>query len=218
MRVERSARNFEPRTSNGASLVFPTRWGWMGLSTSAKGVRAIVLAKPSRHAVERALAGCRGSKFDVRGSIRATDNKTASSSRQPRTSNPEPILREAQRQVLRYLAGRSRALDFPVDLSGGTPFQRRVWQTAMPIPYGRARSYRWIASKIGGRRYSRAVGNALGANPVPLIVPCHRVVAHDASLGGFSCGLAIKRKLLDLEGTLSLLRRGRRKMSSVNGQ
>ncbi len=106
---------------------------------------------------------------------------------------------------MRYLAGRSRTLDFPIDLSSGTSFQRRVWQTALRIPYGRARSYHWIASKIGGKKYARAVGNALGANPLPLIVPCHRVVAHDGSLGGFSCGLTVKRKLLNLEGTLPLL-------------
>jgi methylated-DNA-[protein]-cysteine S-methyltransferase len=108
--------------------------------------------------------------------------------------------------VAAYLAGKRHTLDFPIDLSAGTSFQRRVWQTALRIPYGRARSYQWIASKVGGKRYSRAVGNALGANPVPLIVPCHRVVAQDASLGGFSGGLAVKRKLLDLEGTLKQLK------------
>jgi O-6-methylguanine DNA methyltransferase len=81
-----------------------------------------------------------------------------------------------------------------------------VWQTALRIPYGRARSYHWIASKVGGKKYARAVGNALGTNPVPLIVPCHRVVAHDASLGGFSGGLKTKRRLLELEGTLPLLK------------
>ncbi len=107
-----------------------------------------------------------------------------------------------------YLAGRRRSLDFSIDLSGGTSFQRRVWQAALRIPYGRARSYHWIAAKVGGKKYARAVGNALGANPLPLIVPCHRVVAHDASLGGFSGGLNVKRRLLELEGTLSLLRRG----------
>lgn len=170
------------------SVVFRTRWGWMGLAASANGVRAIVLAKPSRDAVTRAL------------------RSGASPNGHP-AAGTRAMLRQAQRQVMRYLDGQSRTLDFPIDLSGGTPFQRRVWQTALRIPYGRARSYRWIASKVGGTRYARAVGNALGANPVPLIVPCHRVVAHDASLGGFSCGLSVKRKLLDLEGTLSQLRR-----------
>lgn len=124
-------------------------------------------------------------------------------------------MQDAQRQALAYLAGKRHTLDFPIDLSAGTSFQRRVWQTALRIPYGRARSYQWIASKVGGKKYSRAVGNALGANPVPLIVPCHRVVAHDASLGGFSGGLTVKRKLLDLEGTLAQLQQGKRRQSST---
>jgi O-6-methylguanine DNA methyltransferase len=172
-----------------ASAVFRTPLGWMGLAASAKGMRAVVLPKSSRHAVERVLRS--GVSFNGR----------------PATGT-SAMLRDAQRQVMRYLAGKSRSLDFPIDLSAGTPFQRRVWRAALRIPYGRARSYRWIASKVGGKRYSRAVGNALGANPLPLIVPCHRVVAHDASLGGFSGGLPVKRKLLALEGTLTLLRRG----------
>jgi len=173
------------------SAVFRTPWGWMGIAASARGVCAIVLPKPSCRAVERALR---------------VQNVSSNGHLAP----PDRLLRDAQTQVAAYLAGKQRTLDFPIDLSDGTPFQRRVWQTALRIPYGRARSYQWIASKIGGRRYSRAVGNALGANPVPLIVPCHRVVAHDASLGGFSCGLTVKRKLLKLEGTLALLQQGTR--------
>ena len=170
-----------------AGVIFRTKLGWVGLAASARGVRAVVLAKPSRNAVERALrAG-------------------ASPNGQP-TAGTRAMLKNAQQQLTRYLAGRSRTLDFPIDLSGGTPFQRRVWRTALRIPYGRARSYHWLASKVGGKNQARAVGNALGANPLPLIVPCHRVVAHDGSLGGFSGGLAVKRKLLDLEGTLPLLR------------
>ena len=169
------------------SAVFRTPLGWIGIAASAKGVRAIVLAKPSRRAVERALR-----VQDV-----ASNGHLAP---------PDKLLRDARTQVTAYLAGKRHRLDFPIDLSAGTSFQRRVWQTALRIPYGRARSYQWIASKVGGKQHSRAVGNALGANPVPLIVPCHRVVAQDASLGGFSCGLAVKRKLLDLEGTLKQLK------------
>ena len=171
------------------SVVFKTQWGWMGLAASEKGVSAIVLPKSSRQAVVRALPFLNG---------------------RPR-SVPAKLLREAQRQIVAFLTGKRRMLDFPIDLSGGTSFQRRVWQTALRIPYGRARSYGWIASKLGGRRYARAVGHALGANPVPLIVPCHRVLAHDASLGGFSGGLPVKRKLLQLEGTLPLLQGSRRR-------
>jgi O-6-methylguanine DNA methyltransferase len=74
------------------------------------------------------------------------------------------------------------------------------------VPYGSLRSYRWIAARAGGRQYARAVGNAVGANPLPIVIPCHRIVAHDGTLGGFSGGLLMKRKLLALEETLSTLR------------
>lgn len=203
-----SAPNGERRTSNGASLIFPTRWGWLGLAASRKGLRAIVLPKPSRQAVERALAERLSSKFEVRCSWNGGGTGgRGQNNPQPGTSDLAPLLRKAQRQLRAYLTGKRRSLDLPIDLAGGTPFQRRVWRAARRIPYGRARSYGWIAAKVGGKRYARAVGAALRANPLPLIVPCHRVVAPDGSLGGFSGGLAIKRKLLVLEGTWSQLRR-----------
>jgi methylated-DNA-[protein]-cysteine S-methyltransferase len=172
--------------------VFRTPWGWMGIAASAQGVCAIVLPKPSCRAAERAL-------------------RVQGVSSNGHLAPPDRLLRDAQAQVAAYLGGKRHTLDFPIDLSAGTSFQRRVWQAALRIPYGRARSYQWIASKVGGTRHARAVGNALGANPVPLIVPCHRVVARDASLGGFSGGLTVKRKLLDLEGTLALLKQGARR-------
>ena len=93
-----------------------------------------------------------------------------------------------------------------MDWSSGTPFQRKVWKAITRIPYGRVRSYQWVATRVGGKQYARAVGMALGANPVPIIVPCHRIIAHDGSLGGFSCGLPVKRRLLKLEGTMAQLR------------
>ncbi|KXJ99348.1 MAG: methylated-DNA-(protein)-cysteine S-methyltransferase [Nitrospira sp. OLB3] len=102
-----------------------------------------------------------------------------------------------------------REFSLPLDLSGGTSFQRKVWTAIQRIPYGRVRSYQWVALRVGGKQYARAVGMALGANPVPVVVPCHRIIAHDGSLGGFSCGLTLKRRLLALEGTLAQLRRVR---------
>jgi len=110
-------------------------------------------------------------------------------------------------QLRRYLAGSSRSFSLPLDVERGTAFQRRVWRVLQRMPYGSLRSYQWVAGRIGGRRYARAVGNAVGANPIPIIIPCHRIVAHDASLGGFSGGLPMKRRLLSLEGTLSQVRR-----------
>jgi O-6-methylguanine DNA methyltransferase len=87
----------------------------------------------------------------------------------------------------------------PLDLSAGTAFQQAVWQALCRIPYGETRSYAWVAGQIGRPRATRAVGSACGANPIPVIVPCHRVIASDGSLGGFSCGLKWKKRLLALE-------------------
>ncbi len=92
-------------------------------------------------------------------------------------------------------------VDFPdrIDFSGSTPFQREVWQAARSIPYGDTRTYGWLAAAINRPLAARAVGQALGRNPVPVIIPCHRIIAGDGSLGGFTGGLDIKRRLLDLE-------------------
>jgi O-6-methylguanine DNA methyltransferase len=179
-------------TGTGNTLIFKTPWGWAGLAASAAGVRAIVLPKASRQSAER--------------EIRRTLLTLSFSSLGGEAKVRGKILREATAQVQDFLAGRRRDLDFPVDLSGGTPFQRRVWHAARRIPYGRVRAYKWIAARVGGRRYARAVGLALGANPVPIAVPCHRVVAQDGSLGGFSGGLPTKRRLLELEGTFPQLK------------
>ena len=86
-----------------------------------------------------------------------------------------------------------------LDLSIGTEFQRKVWEKVSEIPYGELRSYKWIANEIGNPNAVRAVGNAVGKNPVPPIIPCHRVIRSDGKLGGFSSGIALKKWLLKLE-------------------
>ena len=86
-----------------------------------------------------------------------------------------------------------------LDLSIGTEFQRKVWKKVSEIPYGELRSYKWIANEIGNLHAVRAVGNAVGKNPVPPIIPCHRVIRSDGKLGGFSSGIALKKCLLKLE-------------------
>ena len=166
-------------------MIFRSPWGWMGIAESPKGIQAIVLPKRSRPAIE-------------------TDLKIQSDG--PLQPGESAQLEEARRQLLDYFAGRRNTFDVPLDLSQGTSFQRQVWRTLQRVPYGKLRSYQWIAARVGGRHYARAVGNAVGANPLPIVIPCHRIVAHDASLGGFSGGLSMKRKLLSLEGTLSMLR------------
>jgi methylated-DNA-[protein]-cysteine S-methyltransferase len=105
--------------------------------------------------------------------------------------------RTAIAQVLEYLEGKRTRFTLPLDLRG-TPFQRAVWEELLRIPYGETRSYQAIAQALGELGASRAVGGANGANPVALIVPCHRVVASHG-LGGYGGGLALKRRLLALE-------------------
>jgi O-6-methylguanine DNA methyltransferase len=104
------------------------------------------------------------------------------------------------RQLKAYLAGKPVRFNYRLDLSSGTPFQQKVWRAMLTIPRGETRSYAWIAKRIGKPKAARAVGAACGANPVPIIVPCHRVLASDGTLGGFGGGLALKKQLLKLEG------------------
>jgi len=109
----------------------------------------------------------------------------------------------AVRQLRAYFAGRLRSFELPVDLGGLTTFQRRVLAATAAIPAGRLASYGDIARRIGRPGGSRAVGQALGRNPVPIVIPCHRVVAAGGRIGGYAGGLGIKRTLLRLEGTLA---------------
>lgn len=98
------------------------------------------------------------------------------------------------------LAGRAPRTFPSLDLSAGTPFQQSVWRAMQKISFGQTRSYGEIASAIGNPKGVRAVGGACGANPIPVLVPCHRVLAANGKLGGFSSGLDWKRTLLEREG------------------
>jgi methylated-DNA-[protein]-cysteine S-methyltransferase len=104
------------------------------------------------------------------------------------------------RAVRQVLQGRPVTAEPPMDLSSGTNFQRKVWAALQTIPMGKTKTYAGVAAFIRKPKATRAVGGACGANPVPLIIPCHRVVAAQGRLGGFSSGLHWKRKLLDREG------------------
>jgi methylated-DNA-[protein]-cysteine S-methyltransferase len=105
-------------------------------------------------------------------------------------------------QVQCYLAGDRTEFDLPVDFRSATPFMRDVLEALRGIPYGVVRNYRQIAMQIGNPNAQRAVGNAVKRNPVPIVVPCHRVIKTDGSIGGYAGGLLIKERLLKLEGAL----------------
>lgn len=102
-------------------------------------------------------------------------------------------------EVEEYLRGGRTDFSIKIDLGSGTAFQRKVWRALLQIPHGKTKSYGEIAGEIGLPRASRAVGAACGQNPIPILVPCHRVVAHNGGLGGFSAGLHWKKRLLALE-------------------
>lgn len=107
----------------------------------------------------------------------------------------------AQKQLQEYLNGKRKAFDLSLNHDSlGTPFQRKVLEATANIPYCQVVSYGDLAHRIGAPKSSRAVGNALGKNPIPIVIPCHRVVASDGSLGGYTGGLEYKKRLLRLEG------------------
>jgi methylated-DNA-[protein]-cysteine S-methyltransferase len=110
-----------------------------------------------------------------------------------------PLLRDAARQLKLYFERRLKDFDVPLEMNG-TPFQRKVWNMLLEIPYGEVISYAQLADRVGSPRGFRAVGAANGKNPIPIIVPCHRVINTGGGLGGYSCGLPYKRRLLELEG------------------
>ena len=110
--------------------------------------------------------------------------------------------REIKESVKRYFDGEMIDFNFPLDLSYTTAFQRSVYKITKTIPYGEVKSYKWVAKKIGLPDASRAVGGALSRNPIPLLIPCHRVVREDGGMGGFTAhgGIDLKMKMLKIEG------------------
>ena len=113
----------------------------------------------------------------------------------------DPALKACSNQLGEYFAGKRKTFDLPL-APAGTDFQQNVWQALKAIPYGELRSYRDIAESLHNPKAVRAVGAANGKNPLPIIVPCHRVIGSDGSLTGFAGGLEAKRVLLRLEGAI----------------
>ncbi len=110
-----------------------------------------------------------------------------------------PLLQEVRRQLNAYFAGKLKVFDIPYSLEG-TPFQQKVWRALCDIPYGTCITYGELAKRIGDPKACRAVGMANGRNPLPIIVPCHRVIGSGGKLTGYTGGLDIKTKLLQIEG------------------
>ncbi len=113
--------------------------------------------------------------------------------------SPCGVAYEAQTQLDEYFKGKCRMFSLPLNPEG-TPFQKRVWDNLLKIPYGSAVSYKTLAQSLGMTNGARAVGGAVGKNPLPIFIPCHRVLAAHGAIGGFALGLPLKKELLALEG------------------
>jgi O-6-methylguanine DNA methyltransferase len=162
------------------AVVTDTAMGWAGVALSASGIRYATL-------FHRTEAG-------VRGELRAFG--AGADETGPRAAEVAALLTG-------YAAGEGASLDdFPVDLPDCSPIQRETWLALREIPRGETRSYGWLARRVGKAEAPRAIGAMVGANPIALWLPCHRVVASDGTLHGFGGGLAMKQALLELEGAL----------------
>lgn len=129
----------------------------------------------------------------------------------PASARARRLVEQARKELRQYFDGRRTIFTVPVNLTGLPKFQRKVLATVLTIPFGEVRSYTWVAQRIGHPRAARAVGTALGRNPVPIIVPCHRVRRSDGGMGGYLFGLSFKERLLALEReSPGLTRRARR--------
>lgn len=160
--------------------IFNTEAGWVGILGSAAGLLHITLPQRLPDVIPQQLG--------------ISPNQASLS--------PQRFQNLIER-LRAYFTGHK--VDFPdrLDLSTATDFQREVWEATRLIPYGEVRSYTWVAEQIKKSKAVRAVGQALGKNPLPVIIPCHRVLASNGGLGGFSGGLEMKRFLLNLENLVN---------------
>ncbi len=157
--------------------VFKTEMGWVGIAGRDGRISDLRLPVPTMGEAVAQIAAGTGEGF-----VESFDDFSGVAER-----------------IAAYFAGERTDFDCELDLSDRTEFHRRVWAKTREIPYGETRSYGWIADEVGCPAGPRAVGQAMATNPVPIIVPCHRVVRADGGLGGFSSGLRWKVRLLEME-------------------
>ncbi len=162
---------------------FPTELGKLSIAVSPKGLLYVAFPDGEESMAEWLSRHARGASIGRNRSARAVGGTSAA----------------AEKQLTQFLSGRRREFDVPLDLRG-TEFQKKVWAALCDIPFGKTTSYGELARRVGKPAASRAVGGANGRNPIPIVVPCHRVIGSDGSLTGFGGGLDLKRALLRLEG------------------
>ena len=214
------------------NYLIKTSWGWFGLIIDRDTIKTIILPSYNKSLVLRRFG--HPSLFHSYGM--ATDSKNCNSLfvvsdslNEQQTKNYEPegtavgdaskgkAFSELRPHILRFLKdlnhyfnGEKVDFRYKIDLRDSSDFEKAVYKVLRTIPYGKIRTYKWVAEKVGCPKGSRAVGNALAKNPLPLIIPCHRVVRSNGSLGSFSAigGVKLKKKLLEVEGAIPLMDSG----------
>jgi O-6-methylguanine DNA methyltransferase len=162
-------------------IVFSIGKGWIAILGSVRGLVSITMPQSS---AQEAL--------DILGEV--GNHATPSSER----------FKDLIQRLKDYFGGKKVSFPDKLDLSRATPFQRQVWQVTRLIPYGETRSYLWVAERMGKPKAMRAVGQALSKNPLPIIIPCHRVVKSNGEPGGFTGGVEMKSRLLNIEAAATL--------------
>ena len=165
-----------------AFLVFDTCLGWMGIVSSSNGLRQVILPQKSKEAVLCQVVDC----------DRLAEEQAPA------------LFGDLPHRLRRYLEGEPVGFPDKLDLVGASCFQQNVWQIVRTIPYGETRSYGWVANELGLPRAARGVGQAMARNPLPIVIPCHRVISSSGSLGGYGGGVEIKELLLRLEQAISI--------------
>ena len=163
-------------TQGQSYATFKTDAGWVGALGSTRGLMYLTFPHPSEPEARRLLG-----------------NRISQATHSPH------LFQGIMERIRDYFSGLNVVFPDELDLTGYTNFQHIVWKTARLIPYGETRSYVWVAQQIGKPRAARAVGQALGRNPLPIIIPCHRVLGSNGRLTGFGGGVDMKRNLLSLE-------------------
>lgn len=153
--------------------IFEINEGWIGITGTSAGISKVMLPTQDKESILKSIGNAEYSE--------------------------ESYFLEAKEALIKYFNGQQVDFQFPLDLNGYTEFQKNVWNITKNIFYGELRSYSWVAKHINNPKAVRAVGNALGKNPVPIIIPCHRVIGSDEKLHGFTGGLHLKQMLIELE-------------------
>ncbi|MFH0887692.1 MAG: methylated-DNA--[protein]-cysteine S-methyltransferase [Planctomycetota bacterium] len=183
-----------------------TSWGWCGLIIDRDTIKAIILPSDNKSLVLKRL-GKNCNPPCLRRRLRAGRLFIISDSlneKQITNCKLRPHVSRFLKDLNRYFNGEKVDFRYKIDLRDSSDFEKSVYKVLRTIPYGTIRTYKWVAEKVGCPKGSRAVGNALAKNPLPLIIPCHRIVRSDGSLGSFSAigGVKLKKRLLEVEGAI----------------